>query len=382
MRPRRPDIRRNPAGAAATALLAALSWSVPATAAEPVGDSTPSPAARPALAQLSRETEALYREVRGGMLRVQMKPARGDPSGESPLTKYKELDPKVREALARGNAAPPAGRTASDADVKLDAGAALIVVPPPAAPVATGQDAAFTPNTVGLLLDERGHVLVPLHVDPAAPDAAPVRVCGPDGRVVQARVIGSDRQTSLTVLQLPQPGGTPLHLAEDDRPVEGSLVLLVAPGDATAKIGLWTGAGRESAVIFSVDGRCAGIARLGQFLSGRACRLIAEQIIRYGSVKRATLGVIITELRRDDPARQQVPALGDRAAVRIDQVMPGSAADKAGLRGGDLLLSLAGEPVGDIPGLSAAIAARSGETEFQVLRGGEVVKISVDLQQK
>src|SRR3954469_4125208 len=68
---------------------------------------------RPALARLSRETEALYREVRGGLLRVQMPPGGTADPRESPLTKYKELDPKVREALARGNAAPQSGQSAS-----------------------------------------------------------------------------------------------------------------------------------------------------------------------------------------------------------------------------------------------------------------------------
>ena len=367
--------RKTHAWVAAAVLLAA-------PAPSPAQD--PAPDARPLLAQLNRETEALYRDVRRGLLRVQLPAPARDGAAESPLTKYKELDPKVREALARGNAAPPGARSTTDADVQFDGGAAVIVVPPPAhaGSNASPPAAAFAPNNVGLLLDEKGYVLVPQYVDPATVESQPVRIAGPDGRVAAARFIGADRQTSLTVLQLAEPGGKPLRLAEDDRPADGALVMLVAPTDASAKIGLWTGGGREFAVVFSVDATCAGVARYGQFLSGRACRLIAEQIIRYGSVKRATLGVIITEIRKDDPLREQVPVLGDRTAMRIDQVMPGSAAEKAGLRGGDLLLALAGESVSDIPSLSAAIAARNGPTDVQVLRGGEVLKVSVDLQQK
>ena len=366
-------------------LLAAAALRAAGDAAGTERTAPSSAGARPLLAQLNRETEALYREVRAGLLRVQVPPrSPGDaPADESPLTKYKELDPKVREALARGNAAPSGNRSTTDAEVELDADAALIVVPPPVPrPAANAPDAAFSPNNVGLLLDERGHVLVPLYVDPAAVDSQPIRLAGPDGRVTAARFVGSDRQTGLTVLQLERRGDNPLRVADEDRPAEGSLVMLVAPGDASAKIGLWTGGGRESAVVFSVEGKCAGIARYGQFLSGRACRLIAEQIIRYGSVRRATLGVIITEIRKDDPLRQQVPVLGDRTAMRVDQVMPGSAADNAGVRPGDLLLALAGESVSDIPSFAAAIAARNGPTEFQVLRGGEVLKVTVDLRQK
>jgi serine protease Do len=134
--------------------------------------------------------------------------------------------------------------------------------------------------------------------------------------------------------------------------------------------------------VFAIDGGCLGVSRPGQFLGGRACRLIAEQIVRHGAVKRATLGVIITEIRKDDPLRRRSPPLGDRAAVRVDQVMPGSAAERAGLRTGDVLVALAGEAVNDIPTFAAAIAARRGPTELQVVRGAEVVTVTVDLQQR
>ena len=356
---------------ALAALLADSAWADEAPADSPT-----------LLRQLSRETEGLYGQVRQGLLRVQLPPPRWlDENGaaESPLTKYKELDPKVREALARGTAAPIASRSDVKADVKLDADALIVVTPSAPAPA---PPAAFAPNNIGLLLDDDGHVLVPLFVERQSADDEAIRVTGPGGEVVVAKFIGSDRQTNLTVLQLPRPAGKPVRMSDDDRPADGSLVMLVTPHDASASVALWTRSGREFAAVFTTDGRCAGLARFGQFLSGRACRLIAEQIIRHGSVHRATLGVIISVIPKDDPLRQQLPALGQRPAVRIDQVMPGSAADKAGLRQGDLLLALADEPVADIPSLAAAIAARSGPTELQTLRGDKVLKVDVDLQQK
>jgi hypothetical protein len=360
------------------------------------------------LEQLNRETERLYAEIGHSLVRVQLPISRSvdrPRPDESPLTKYKELDPKVRreleqrrsnsprsrlgpegEALARGDApVPPATtRSASDAELKLNPGTAVIVVAPPAPAIPTGNPRPdFSPNDIGLLLDDKGHVLVPQWVDPEAATAQPVLFRGQEGEVSAARFVGSDRQTNLTVLELPRPGATPSRpiQLEDDPPRDGSLVLLVSPGDASGRLGLWTG-GRESAVVFSIGGGCAGVSRPGQFLGGRACRLIAEQIIRHGSVRRATLGVIITEIRKDDPLRQRSPLLGDRTAVRIDQVMPGSAAEKAGLQPGDVLVALAGEAVNDIPSFAAAIAARTGPTELQVVRGAEVVKVTVNLQQK
>jgi S1-C subfamily serine protease len=76
--------------------------------------------------------------------------------------------------------------------------------------------------------------------------------------------------------------------------------------------------------------------------------------------------------------------LGDRPAVRVNQVIKGSPADKAGVREGDLLLALAGDAdaVKNVPTIAAAIAARSGQTPLRVLRGAEVIEVTVDLQQK
>jgi S1-C subfamily serine protease len=68
--------------------------------------------------------------------------------------------------------------------------------------------------------------------------------------------------------------------------------------------------------------------------------------------------------------------------LRVDQVMPGSPAEKAGIRVGDRVASLGGEPVRDIPSFAAAIAARSGPTTIELSRDGNAVTVTVELQQK
>jgi hypothetical protein len=268
-------------------VLAALAWSSPPATWAADAD-TAQPAPPPLLEQLNRETERLYAEVGRGVFRVQLPaartPAKAAPE-ESPLTKYKELDPKVRheleqlrpgtparrggaegEPLARGDAAPPATtRSASDAELKLDPGTAVIVIAPPAQPAPAKAGADFSPDNIGLLLDDDGHLLVPQWVEPDAAAAQPARVRGPGGEVVAARFVGSDRQTNLTVVQLPRPGGTPVRLS-DETPREGSLVLLVSPADASGRLGLWAG-GREPAAVFAIDGGCLGVSRPGQFLA-------------------------------------------------------------------------------------------------------------------
>jgi S1-C subfamily serine protease len=259
-------------------------------------------------------------------------------------------------------------------------------------------------------------VLVPLYVERESAGERPIRLIGPDGEAVEARYVGSDQQTNLTVLQLPRPADKPAGRAvkaggkdeageadgkkveakvatpprpafrpvklSKSKPDEGTLVLYLSPTDGSGRLGIWNANTRDYGVVVGVDGQVLGIARYGQFLSGSACQLIADQIIRHGAVKRATLGVIITQIDKDDPLRQQQPLLGERPAVRVDQVFKDSPAEKGGLRQGDVIMALAGESVSDIPSVAAAIAARSGKTELQVLREGQAIEVTVDLEPK
>jgi hypothetical protein len=381
--------------------------------------SSASPQRRPMLEALNHETEALYREVSASLVRVQLpQPKWMNDYAMAPMNRWDNLAPDVRKRLeqqrppgqdqiagnprfnsqALGSTTQPTEQNAQPAKI-ADQGT-IIFVPNQAANNFDAQqkaprDAAlgarlqmdvnsavqFTPNNVGLLLDDDGHVLVPLYIEREAIGEAPVHVSLGDGKVVAAKFIGSDRQTNLTLLQIDKTSGKPVQLS-GRKPTDGSLVLSVSTIDGSGRLGLWSGGQQDFGIIFTTDGGMAGIARYGQFLGGSACHLIAEQLIRFGAVRRATLGVIVSEIRQDDPLRERLAVLGTRTAMRIDVVIANSTADKAGLRAGDVLLALAGEAVSDIPSLAAAIAARTGATELRVLRGGEVLKISVDLRQR
>ncbi len=253
---------------------------------------------------------------------------------------------------------------------------------------APGNRLAFAANNVGILLGDR-HVLVPTYVEREAVGDQPIRLALGNGDPVFARLVGSDQQTQLTVLRLSDPVAGGKAKAKDAAPVglsdkplpDGSVVLMLSPVDGSARLAVWTNGTRDVGVVVTIEGQIAGIARHGQFLSGGACQLIADQIIRHGAVRRATLGVIISQVEAGDPARQ-VAELGQSPAVRIDQVMKDSVAERGGLKKGDLILSLAGEPVHNIPTLAAAIAARQGPTEVRVMREGKIISMRVDLIQK
>lgn len=86
-----------------------------------------------------------------------------------------------------------------------------------------------------------------------------------------------------------------------------------------------------------------------------------------------TVGVVISEIRYVDPPNRPVPML------LVREVLPGSPAAESGLRRGDLLLSLDGEPVRDMRSLTDALSLRPGTRVVRVLRDRTLLDIHIEL---
>jgi hypothetical protein len=239
----------------------------------------------------------------------------------------------------------------------------------------------FAPNNVGLVLDDVGHVLVPLYLEKETVGEGVKVAVGNNNIVTRATFVASDRPSNLTVFQLPDAAGHPIKVAPS-KPADGSMVILLAPNAGTAKLMLWAGEKSDlMGVVCSVDGGVSGFARgNGQFLAAAACKPVVDQLIQYGHVKRAALGMVVAQVGPSDTAREQWPLLGNHPALRVQEVSTGGAADKAGLRRGDVLLSLAGQEVGDPSSLASALAGRGGSTPVKLLRNGEPLDLHVDLK--
>ena len=59
-----------------------------------------------------------------------------------------------------------------------------------------------------------------------------------------------------------------------------------------------------------------------------------------------------------------------------------SAAARGGVKVNDLVLAVAGQPVGDAPTFAAVIATGSGDTTLKILRGTQMLQLTVNLQPK
>lgn len=368
-------------------------WSVLKADAVPATQAT-------SLEQISHETQAIYQGVRVGIVRLHLPTPRWLirlAEQQNPLRKWNDrLHPEVRRRLEEEQSHPnhhphyaavilPSTQPAASQPmsrtwrVVMPDGGQVMVVESPRVDAPEAAEGQFTANNIGLLLDGDGHVLVPLYIEKEAfADQSAPAMLG-DGTLTAAHFVSSDRPTNLTLMQLDRPVGRAVRLSSE-KLQEGSLVLMLAPRGAPARLEIWTVGMQDYGVVVGLDGGVAGFSRFGQFMEGSACRPVVEQMIRHGRVRRAVLGVLISTVRRDDPARRQVAALGNRPAIRVEQVTDGSAADVAGLRKGDMILSLDGRTVGDTPTFAAVMAAHEGMTTFEILRGDQAITIAIDLQ--
>jgi hypothetical protein len=426
-----------------TLLLACLRCGMVAVADEPTTKPAAPTQSHALLEQMSRESEGLYQEVQAGIVRLQLPAPRWlneMAAKDNPLDKWgPQLTAQVRAKLEEerhevqqgeyryvgarvtptptptpttrpggaGAAAAPssAGADASPWRITQVAGSNTMVLEstgggtPSAIQIQTGgavengrvlvggaprltlQPAlSFAPNNVGLMFDDAGHVLVPLYLEKETVGDSGVRASVGQGPVISAKFVASDRQTNISVFQLPAKLGKPVRLGTD-RPRDGSIAMLLAPNSASARLMVWTGGQRDVAgVVVSVDGSVSGFARYGQFLACGACRPVVDQLVKYGRVKRAVLGVGVREVQRDDVVRERWAALASQPALRVSDVQPNSPAERAGLQVGDLILGVGDEPVGDPAGFAAAIAGREGKTLLHLLRNGEPVDVTVELK--
>lgn len=359
----------------------------------------------PTLERLSLETQALYDQVRPGIVRVHLPPTRwaqqpSSPQLADPLDKWKEkLDPEVRAKIAEAQA-----RSATGGNVEVTAQIAPASTQPSTQPStlvaqiaprlqvsqrldgglellafsSSDPGAAYDAEmpgvglkVIGVLVDDSGHVLVPMYIEGGAIGSEPLRISTGTGTVATATFVGSDRQTNLTVLKLTKPVGRPVRVT-GGRPAEGSLVMVISPGGDAGKLSVWTGGQQDRGIVVGMDGGVAGFARYGQFLCGVDAQPVVDQLVRHGRVRRATLGVLVEETETPD----------GRRAMRIEKVMPDTSAEQVALREGDFILSMGGAPASDLPSFAAAIAARDGETELEILRGDKTFVVTVMLKQK
>jgi len=265
----------------------------------------------------------------------------------------------------------------------------------------------------GVIVDARqGYVLTNNHV---VEDAERIEVTTKDNRRFQAKLVGRDPATDVAVLQIPAQGLTALEFGDSDRVEVGDFVLAIGNPfglGQTVTSGIVSALGRSGlgiegyedfiqtdasinpgnsgGALIDLRGRLIGINTailapgggnigIGFAVPINMARQVLDQIIRYGEVKRGRIGIAIQDLT---PEIARAMGISRHEGALIARVEPGSSADRAGLRAGDLVLSADGVPVRSATQLYNRIGlTRVGDSiEMVVERGGrqETIRARVD----
>jgi serine protease Do len=263
----------------------------------------------------------------------------------------------------------------------------------------------------GVIVSAAGHILTNNHVVEGA-DAITVTLS--DKLQYKAKVVGTDPQTDLAVIQLEKaPDKLPVaYLGSSQALRVGEWVVAignpyglsqtVTTGIVSAKgvhnRGITSyenfiqtdaaiNPGNSGGALFNLSGELVGIntailSRSGGFqgigfaIPVDLAKSVMEDLVQYGKVSRGWLGVSIQDV---DPALAKAMNLGAVKGALINEVFENSPAAKAGLKPGDVVVSLKGLAVSDANVLRNQVAIlKPGEkADFEVLRDGKKIKLQV-----
>jgi len=221
----------------------------------------------------------------------------------------------------------------------------------------------------------RGYVLTNNHV---VKNADKVVVSLKDGRKFTAKVLGADAGTDIAILQISAKQLTALPLGDSDKLKVGDFVVAVGNPFAlgqTVTSGIVSALGRSGlgiegyenfiqtdasinpgnsgGALVNLRGELIGIntaivapsggnVGIGFAIPINMAHSIAQQLIKTGKVQRGFLGVSIQDMTPDIAKAMGVHT---RQGAIVAQVTAGSAADKAGLKAGDVVTAVNGKPV-------------------------------------
>jgi serine protease Do len=286
------------------------------------------------------------------------------------------------------------------------------------APWGRGDGEALTQRSLGsgFVVDAKGYVLTNRHVVDGADQ---VQVTLANGHHYKAKVVGEDARTDIALLKIePREALTALPLGDSDGTQVGEWVMAVGNpfglGGNSVTVGVVSFKGRaldlsthgtpidmlqtDAAInpgnsggpLINARGEAVGINTLimtggAQQYSGvgfavpiNVARDILPQLRDKGHVVRGWLGVQIQGV--DEDLAKSLKMSDTRGAI-VSNVTPGSPADEAGLKPGDVVRGLDGKPVETSSDLSSRVASMGpgGRVALDVLRDGSEKTIHAKL---
>ncbi|CAH7479245.1 periplasmic serine endoprotease DegP [Vibrio chagasii] len=265
----------------------------------------------------------------------------------------------------------------------------------------------------GVIIDaQKGHIVTNYHVIDGA-DNIKVRLY--DGREYDAELIGGDQMSDIALLKLEKAKNlTQIKLADSDKLRVGDFTVAIGNPfglGQTVTSGIVSALGRSGlnlenfenfiqtdaainsgnsgGALVNLNGELIGIntailgpnggnVGIGFAIPSNMMKNLTEQIIDFGEVKRGMLGVQGGEI-----TSELAEALGYESSkgAFVSQVVPDSAADDAGLKAGDIIVSINGKRIDTFSELRAKVATLGAgkEIELGVVRDGKNKTFDVTL---
>jgi Do/DeqQ family serine protease len=264
----------------------------------------------------------------------------------------------------------------------------------------------------GVIISTDGYILTNHHVIDGAEQ---VKVDLNDGRTLDAKVVGSDPPSDLAVLKIDATNLPVLALGDSDKVRVGDVVLAIGNplgigqtvtmgiiGAKGRQTGLSSGSfedflqtdasinqGNSGGALVSTNSELIGINSqilspsggsigIGFAIPSNMARTVTDTLVKTGKVRRGQLGITVVKLNTD-PAREL--GIKETKGVGVAQVQPGSPAERAGLKKGDVITSFNGVEMTDPNVFRNLVASTAPGTDVSltVIRDGREQQIRAKL---
>ncbi|RUO26643.1 serine endoprotease DegQ [Aliidiomarina minuta] len=286
----------------------------------------------------------------------------------------------------------------------------------PNAPREEAREQPFQGLGSGVIIDaDAGYVVTNNHV---ISDATEITVTLKDGRQFNAEVLGRDEQSDIALLKIENGSNlTAISMGDSDAMRVGDFVVAIGNPfglGQTVTSGIVSALGRggfgidrlenfiqtdaainrgnSGGALVDLKGNLIGINTailgshggnigIGFAIPSNMMNNLVEQILEHGEVRRGVLGV-----RGGDLTQELASALeiSRTRGAWVSEVLPESAAEKAGIEAGDVIISMQGRSLNSFAELAARVGSMgAGRTiSLGVLRDGEEINIDVELLER
>jgi len=271
------------------------------------------------------------------------------------------------------------------------------------------RDRPFQSAGSGVIFDAKaGYIVTNAHV---VENASEITVTLQDGRDLKADIVGSDEPSDVAVLKVKADTLTQISLGDSAKAEVGDFVVAIGNPfglQHTVTSGIISGLsrsginpdgyedfiqtdasinpGNSGGALVNLKGELIGINTailsrsggnigIGFAIPVNMAHSVMDQLVKYGSVKRGLLGVSMYTVT---PDIAQSLGLANAQGALVSQVVDGSAADKAGIRTGDVITSVNGQSVKSNGELRNAIGLlRIGDkVDIGLLREGKAQHVT------